>query len=206
MRGSAGSPRKTYCGKEGMKWKNAGTASDCAREWLGDFGDGKLSSLFRDFSKPNAYFIRLMPPVFRTLQDQWYLKQSRRKQLTPVRYPICDPVPCTTINPTTEKVAFSQLRSDIQTHHNTEYQATRAEYERLSSEIAKLNSRLREEIIRAQNSVKLDLNLEKGRIREEASVHELKIKETDTRIETEVGMIRGTLEAVKFSTLQWLSM
>ena len=101
---------------------------------------------------------------------------------------------------------FAQLRSDLQTHHSAEYQATRAEYERLSSEIAKLNSRLREEIIRAQNSVKLDLNLEKGRIREEASVHELKIKETDTRIETEVGMIRGTLEAVKFSTLQWLSM
>lgn len=106
----------------------------------------------------------------------------------------------------TEKVDFSQLRSDLQTHHSTEYQATRAEYERLSSEIAKLNSRLREEIIRAQNSIKLDLNLEKGRIREEASVQELKIKETDTRIETEVGIIRGTLEAVKFSTLQWLSM
>lgn len=105
-----------------------------------------------------------------------------------------------------EKVDFSQLRSDLQTHHSTEYQATRAEYERLSSEIAKLNSRLREEIIRAQNSIKLDLNLEKGRIREEASVQELKIKETDTRIETEVGIIRGTLEAVKFSTLQWLSM
>ncbi|KAF8422844.1 hypothetical protein EV426DRAFT_633282 [Tirmania nivea] len=104
----------------------------------------------------------------------------------------------------TQKVDFAQLRSDLQTHHSTEYQATRAEYERLSSEIAKLNSRLREEIIRAQNSVKLDLNLEKGRIREEASVHELKIKETDTRIETEVGMIRGTLETVKFSTLQWL--
>ncbi|KAF8463260.1 hypothetical protein BDZ91DRAFT_731857 [Kalaharituber pfeilii] len=104
----------------------------------------------------------------------------------------------------TQKVDFSQLRSDLHTHHSTEYTSTRNEYEHLSSEIAKLNSRLREEIIRAQNSIKLDLNLEKGRIREEASVHELKIKETDTRIETEVGIIRGTLEAVKFSTLQWL--
>lgn len=36
-------------------------------------------------------------------------------------------------------------------------------------------------------------------------MQELRIKETDTRIETEVGAIRGTLEAVKFSTLQWLS-
>ncbi|KAI5811484.1 hypothetical protein DFH27DRAFT_589256 [Peziza echinospora] len=104
----------------------------------------------------------------------------------------------------TQKVDFSQLRSDLETHHSTEYTSTQSEYERLSSEIARLNSRLREEIIRAQNSVKLDLNLEKGRIREEASVQELKIKETDTRIETEVGAIRATLESVKFSTLQWL--
>lgn len=57
---------------------------------------------------------------------------------------------------------------------------------------------------RAQSSVRLDLNLEKGRIREESSLHELKIKETDSRIEKEVGDLRGLLESVKFSTLQWL--
>jgi hypothetical protein len=50
----------------------------------------------------------------------------------------------------------------------------------------------------------LDLNLEKGRIREEANVQELKIKETETRIEQETAQLRERLEAVKFSTLQWL--
>lgn len=35
-------------------------------------------------------------------------------------------------------------------------------------------------------------------------MHELKVKETDTRIEKEVGDLRGMLESVKFSTLQWL--
>jgi len=74
----------------------------------------------------------------------------------------------------------------------------------LTSEIDKLRSRLREEITRTQANVRLDLNLEKGRIREESSVHELKIKETDTRIETELSQARTQLEAVKFSTLQWL--
>jgi hypothetical protein len=50
----------------------------------------------------------------------------------------------------------------------------------------------------------LDLNLEKGRIREEANVQELKLKETETRIEQETAQLRERLEAVKFSTLQWL--
>jgi hypothetical protein len=52
--------------------------------------------------------------------------------------------------------------------------------------------------------VRLDLNLEKGRIREEANVQELKIKETETKIEQEVAGLREKLEAVKFQTLQWL--
>jgi hypothetical protein len=67
-----------------------------------------------------------------------------------------------------------------------------------------LNSRLRDEISRTQASVRLDLNLEKGRIREEANVQELKIKETETKIEQEVAGLREKLEAVKFQTLQWL--
>jgi hypothetical protein len=50
----------------------------------------------------------------------------------------------------------------------------------------------------------LDLNLEKGRIRDEANVQDLKLKETETRIEQETAQLRERLEAVKFSTLQWL--
>ncbi len=63
---------------------------------------------------------------------------------------------------------------------------------------------MRDELSRAQASVKLDLNLEKGRIREEAKGQELKIKETETRIEQEVAGLRERVEMVKFSTLQWL--
>ncbi|PWW76151.1 DUF1640-domain-containing protein [Tuber magnatum] len=103
-----------------------------------------------------------------------------------------------------QKVDFSKLRSELTNVHASELKPLRADQERLTSEISRLNARLREEIQRAQSSVRLDLNLEKGRIREESSVHELKIKETDTRIEKEIGDLRGVLEGVKFSTLQWL--
>ncbi|KAL9006985.1 MAG: hypothetical protein Q9188_000273 [Gyalolechia gomerana] len=104
----------------------------------------------------------------------------------------------------TQKVDFTKLRSELLAMDSSDTAVTLASHERLSNDIAKLNSRLRDEISRAQASVRLDLNLEKGRIREEAKGQELKIKETETRIEQEVAGLRERVEGVKFSTLQWL--
>ena len=80
----------------------------------------------------------------------------------------------------------------------------KAENDRLVTDIDKLKQRLREEITRTQAGVRLDLNLEKGRIREEAVSQELKVKETETKIEQELAALREKLEQVKFQTLQWL--
>ncbi|KAL8836549.1 MAG: hypothetical protein Q9170_002869 [Blastenia crenularia] len=104
----------------------------------------------------------------------------------------------------TQKVDFTKLRSELLAMDSSDTSVTLASHERLSNDIAKLNSRLRDEMSRAQASVRLDLNLEKGRIREEAKGQELKIKETETRIEQEVAGLRERVEGVKFSTLQWL--
>lgn len=104
----------------------------------------------------------------------------------------------------TQKVDFAKLRSELLNADSTEAQLTRSSHERIAADLAKLNSRLRDEIGRTQASVRLDLNLEKGRIREEANGQEMRIKETETRIEQEVAGLRERVEAVKFSTLQWL--
>lgn len=104
----------------------------------------------------------------------------------------------------TQKVDFAKLRSELLSADSTESSLTRGTHERLTNDLAKLNSRLRDEVQRTQSSVRLDLNLEKGRIREEANSQDLKIKETETRIEQECAALRERLEAVKFSTLQWL--
>ncbi|KAK4200195.1 hypothetical protein QBC40DRAFT_72949 [Triangularia verruculosa] len=103
-----------------------------------------------------------------------------------------------------QRVDFAKLRSELLSADSTESNTTRSAHERLTNDIAKLSSRLRDEIGRTQASVRLDLNLEKGRIREEALSQELKIKETETKIEQEVAALRQQLEQVKFQTLQWL--
>lgn len=104
----------------------------------------------------------------------------------------------------TQKVDFAKLRSELLSADSTESSLTRSSHERLTNDLAKLNSRLRDEIQRTQASVRLDLSLEKGRIREEANSQDLKIKEVETRIEQETAALRERLEQVKFSTLQWL--
>jgi hypothetical protein len=82
-----------------------------------------------------------------------------------------------------QKVDFAQLRSELQTLDKNDFTSTKNEHDRLTVEIEKLRQKFREEVSKIQASVRLDLNLEKGRIRDESSVHELKIKETDNRIE-----------------------
>ncbi|OBZ66387.1 Protein FMP32, mitochondrial [Grifola frondosa] len=80
----------------------------------------------------------------------------------------------------------------------------KAENDRLVTDIEKLKQRLREEITRTQAGVRLDLNLEKGRMREESSKQELKIKEVDTRIEQEIAALRTSIQVSKATTLQYL--
>ena len=75
----------------------------------------------------------------------------------------------------------------------------KAENDRLLTDIEKRKERLREEISRTQAGVRLDLNLEKGRIREEASKQELKMKEVDTRIEQEIAGLRAAIQSSKVS-------
>ncbi|KAI0028339.1 DUF1640-domain-containing protein [Vararia minispora EC-137] len=104
----------------------------------------------------------------------------------------------------TQQVDFAQLKSELQLMEKNDLSMIKAENERLVTDIDKLKARLREEIARTQAGVRLDLNLEKGRIREEASKQELKMKEVDTRIEQEIAGLRAAIQSSKATTLQYL--
>ncbi|ORY28783.1 putative mitochondrion protein [Naematelia encephala] len=103
-----------------------------------------------------------------------------------------------------QRIDFAQLKSDLQHNEKNDLTAMRAENSSLMNEVEKLKQRLREELTRTQAGVRLDLNLEKGRIKEEASQQELKIREVDTRIESEIAGLRTQIEQAKFSILQYL--
>lgn len=102
----------------------------------------------------------------------------------------------------TQKVDFAKLKSEIQLLERSDFVLMKSENERLMADVEKLKQRLREEITRTTAGVRLDLNLEKGRIRDESSVHALKIKEIDTRIESEIAGVRTSIQSAKFNVLQ----
>ena len=97
----------------------------------------------------------------------------------------------------TQQVDFAAIKSELHLMEKNDLAMIKAENDRLSADIAKLKQRLREEIMRTQAGVRLDLNLEKGRMREESSAQELKIKEVDTRIEQEIAGLRTHIQSSK---------
>ncbi|KAG5517850.1 hypothetical protein PMAC_000304 [Pneumocystis sp. 'macacae'] len=104
----------------------------------------------------------------------------------------------------TQKVDFAQLRGELRTLEKNDFTLIRQDYERIISDLEKLKRVFRDEINHTLANVRLDLNLEKGRIRDEYSAHELKIKETDTRIENEINNIKTQAETVKLQIFQSL--
>ncbi|GAA5834640.1 hypothetical protein JCM11251_003620 [Rhodosporidiobolus azoricus] len=102
-----------------------------------------------------------------------------------------------------QKVDFAALKQSLELSERTDFINLRAENERLLGDISRLKQKLREEISRTQAGVRLDLNLEKGRIRDEMSSRETRLTEVDTRIENEIGLLRASMEAVKFNILQY---
>lgn len=103
-----------------------------------------------------------------------------------------------------QKVDFAKLKGELQLIDKSDFNSIKNENERLRSELEKLRIKFKEEINKSLSSVRLDLSLEKGRIREESSIYDLKIKETDTKINQEIYNLRVQIDSVKTTVLQWL--
>ncbi|SCV99703.1 LAFE_0B00650g1_1 [Lachancea fermentati] len=103
-----------------------------------------------------------------------------------------------------QRVDFAKLRDQLLSADRSEFHSIQNEYEGIRNDLEKLRTKLREEITKANAGFKLDLSLEKGRIREESSHHDLQIKEIDTRIDQEVTNMKMQIDSVKTQVMQWL--
>lgn len=103
-----------------------------------------------------------------------------------------------------QKVDFAKLKGELQMIDKSDFNSIKNENERLRSELEKMRIKFKEEINKSLSSVRLDLSLEKGRIREESSIYDLKIKETDTRINQEIYNLKVQIDSVKTTVFQWL--
>lgn len=103
-----------------------------------------------------------------------------------------------------QKVDFAKLKGELQMIDKSEFNSLRNEQERMQNDLEKMSTKFKEEINKSLSSVRLDLSLERGRIREESSIYDLKIKETDTKINQEIYNLKVQIDSVQTTVLQWL--
>ncbi|CAO3662642.1 unnamed protein product [Umbelopsis ramanniana] len=102
------------------------------------------------------------------------------------------------------KADFTQLKKDIHEVEQTDVDNVKQTNEYLKSEIEKLKKALSEEITRSHAGVRLDINLEKGRIRDEGQILQEHLQHTDHRIESEIRALRKHMEGIKLQILQYM--
>ena len=97
-----------------------------------------------------------------------------------------------------QRVDFDHLRSEMNLLEKNEVSLIKQEMNRITRELEKLNLQMGEDLRRASSHVRLELSIEKGRIRDEQTAQELRIKDADSKIDTEVSQVKTILE-----TIQW---
>jgi hypothetical protein len=102
------------------------------------------------------------------------------------------------------KVDFAHLKNEIRLLEKNDFALIRADMVRLSTEMDKLKTRIAEDLRRVQSDVRLELSLEKGRIRDERASQEYKIKEAESRMDSEVSNLRTQMETIKWEMFKTL--
>ena len=103
-----------------------------------------------------------------------------------------------------QKVDITKLKSELQRLDKGDFARISDEHERLTTDLEKTRQQFKETVAKARANVRLDLNLEKGRVREESAGQQLKIQEISSRIDEEVSNIKTQIDGTKLQVLQWL--
>jgi hypothetical protein len=95
------------------------------------------------------------------------------------------------------KVEFGKLKSELALVAKQDFGLLRGESDRCLSEVESLRQRLKEETTRTTAGVRLDLSFERGRIREELGARDIRIREIDGRLDSELAALRVNNAAIK---------
>ncbi|KAF6145421.1 hypothetical protein GIB67_029190 [Kingdonia uniflora] len=88
----------------------------------------------------------------------------------------------------------------MQEHH---FSSLRSETQKLQSDIEKMRSELRFEIDKVTAGQRLDLNLERGRIRDELANQNAETSSLTNKLDREIHGLRAQLEAAKYDVIKY---
>ncbi|KAJ9189666.1 hypothetical protein P3X46_000931 [Hevea brasiliensis] len=98
---------------------------------------------------------------------------------------------------------LSKFKSEVQSSQEHHFSLLQRETEKLRSDIEKMRSELRYEIDKVTAGQRLDLNLERGRIRDELANQSAETNNLTNKLDREIHSLRAQLEAAKYDVIKY---
>lgn len=101
------------------------------------------------------------------------------------------------------EAALSKFKGEVKSSQDNHFSLLQRDTERLRTDIDKLRSELRYEIDKVTAGQRLDLNLERGRIREELSKQNTETSNLTNKLDREIHALKTQLEAGKYEVIKY---
>ncbi|KAI7747436.1 hypothetical protein M8C21_000137 [Ambrosia artemisiifolia] len=98
---------------------------------------------------------------------------------------------------------LGKFKSQVQSSQENHFSMLQRETEKLRNDIEKMRSELRYEIDKVTAGQRLDLNLERGRIRDELSNQNQETANLTNKLDREIQSLRAQLEAAKYEVIKY---
>ncbi|XP_057501583.1 protein FMP32, mitochondrial-like [Actinidia eriantha] len=98
---------------------------------------------------------------------------------------------------------LSKFKSEVQSSQEHHFSLLQRETEKLRNDIEKMRSELRYEIDKVTAGQRLDLNLERGRIRDELANQNAETTNLTNKLDREIHALRAQLEAAKYDVIKY---
>ncbi|XP_034682989.1 protein FMP32, mitochondrial-like [Vitis riparia] len=103
----------------------------------------------------------------------------------------------------TQESNLSKFKSEVESSQGHHFSLLQHETEKLQSDIEKMRSELRYEIDKVTAGQRLDLNLERGRIRDELTNQNAETTSLTNKLDREIHALRAQLEAAKYDVIKY---
>ncbi|XP_021718111.1 protein FMP32, mitochondrial [Chenopodium quinoa] len=102
-----------------------------------------------------------------------------------------------------QEANLAKFKSEVQSSQEHHFSLLQREAEKLQSDIEKMRSELRYEIDKVTAGQRLDLNLEKGRIRDELANQTAETNNLTNKLDREIHALRAQVEAAKYDVIKY---
>ncbi|KAJ3128392.1 hypothetical protein HK100_009204 [Physocladia obscura] len=101
-------------------------------------------------------------------------------------------------------IDFSHLRADLGLVEKNDFMLLKADVARLSNDVEKLHMRSAEEFRRIQANTRLEISMEKSRIKDDQNAQTIRMKEMDAQIESDLASIKTVMEGLRWDLFRSL--